>query len=436
VAGASTDAGVGKGAGASTTAGGTNDGVRLDAELLHDLVLESYCLVVAKMPRKDRPVDPVRFGGSGREECPTVAPENTTGPPRPRPNARQEPDARQQPDAPPLRRHQGEALEALYASAETGQRRSWIVLPPGAGKTRGGIDHAEHLLTQGLVEQVVAFGPNTAIQGQWASTWDRLAGDWCRAGTSRDLDGVFTALTYQSLAVFDEDREPGGSLLSELAPGGRDLVDGLVAGGPMLPILDECHHLLEVWGRLLSDLLELLPDVWVLGLTATPPARSVGSTPFRAALTAPRCLGAATDRPPAGDDDRAAARPRLRALLRRPLLRRHPGPGQRRRPGSVRRPRMGDRADPGRRRLAVGPGRTPHRVHHRNPRPRAGLDRVPRMDGPQVPRRPRRGRELADPEQAATRTLRCGAATPPRRSAASAARGPPERTAPPRPRCR
>src|SRR5699024_1627399 len=62
VAGASTDAGVGKGAGASTTAGGTSDGVRLDAELRHDLVLESYCLVVAKLPRKDRPVDPVSFG--------------------------------------------------------------------------------------------------------------------------------------------------------------------------------------------------------------------------------------------------------------------------------------------------------------------------------------------------------------------------------------
>ena len=68
VAGASTDAGVGKGAGASTDVGGTSDGVRLDAELLHDLVLESYCLVVAKLPRKDRPVDPVSFGGRDREE--------------------------------------------------------------------------------------------------------------------------------------------------------------------------------------------------------------------------------------------------------------------------------------------------------------------------------------------------------------------------------
>lgn len=38
---------------------------RLDADLLHDLVLESYCLVVAKMPKKYRPVDPESFGGRG-----------------------------------------------------------------------------------------------------------------------------------------------------------------------------------------------------------------------------------------------------------------------------------------------------------------------------------------------------------------------------------
>lgn len=39
----------------------------LDADLLHDLVLESYCLVVAKMSKKDRPVDPEIFGGRGEE---------------------------------------------------------------------------------------------------------------------------------------------------------------------------------------------------------------------------------------------------------------------------------------------------------------------------------------------------------------------------------
>ena len=200
----------------------------------------------------------------------------------------------------PLRRHQSEALAVLREGAVADERRSWVVLPPGAGKTRAGVEHAIHLLDRKLIERVVVFGPNTAIQGQWAKEWNRLGGGRPPAGANRDLTQIFTALTYQSLAVFDADRDnvdrdegtrstdqggepddratgsgqpgPDGSLLDSLAPGGRTLVDNLVAAGPMLLILDECHHLLEVWGRLLSDLLALLPDVWVLGLTATPPA--------------------------------------------------------------------------------------------------------------------------------------------------------------------
>ncbi|WP_432789920.1 DEAD/DEAH box helicase family protein [Brevibacterium sp. K11IcPPYGO002] len=198
---------------------------------------------------------------------------------------------------PPLRRHQDEALATLRDGSAADERRSWIVLPPGAGKTRVGIDYATHLLDRKLVDRVVAFGPNTAIQGQWAKEWNRLGEGRPPAGGSRDLTQTFTALTYQSLAVFDTDREtsdregdtrttdrdleerasdsvasgPSSSLLDSLATGGRALVDNLVDGGPTLLILDECHHLLEVWGRLLSDLLALLPDVWVLGLTATPP---------------------------------------------------------------------------------------------------------------------------------------------------------------------
>ena len=43
--------------------GAATAGDRLDPVLLHDLVLESYCLVVAKMSKKDRPVDPDTFGG-------------------------------------------------------------------------------------------------------------------------------------------------------------------------------------------------------------------------------------------------------------------------------------------------------------------------------------------------------------------------------------
>ncbi|MBM6589606.1 MmcQ/YjbR family DNA-binding protein [Brevibacterium sp. RIT 803] len=52
------------GAGAAENEGpGDARGNILDADLLHDLVLESYCLVVAKLPKKVRPVDPNTFGG-------------------------------------------------------------------------------------------------------------------------------------------------------------------------------------------------------------------------------------------------------------------------------------------------------------------------------------------------------------------------------------
>ncbi|WP_231443259.1 DEAD/DEAH box helicase family protein [Brevibacterium zhoupengii] len=205
---------------------------------------------------------------------------------------------------PPLRRHQREALEALLESAGADSRRSWVVLPPGAGKTRVGIEHAQNLLDGGHVSKVVVFGPNTAIQTQWANAWDELrtyadrtdrvdhsdhaehfdrvehsdhAEHFDRvdhsdhAGIDRALPTHFTALTYQSLAVFDDDRSNTKNLLDELAPGGRALVDRLGDVGPLLLILDECHHLLDVWGSLLTELLDLLPEVWVLGLTATPP---------------------------------------------------------------------------------------------------------------------------------------------------------------------
>jgi len=38
-------------------------GPGLDEALVEDLVTDSYCLVVAGLPRAQRPVDPERFGG-------------------------------------------------------------------------------------------------------------------------------------------------------------------------------------------------------------------------------------------------------------------------------------------------------------------------------------------------------------------------------------
>lgn len=183
----------------------------------------------------------------------------------------------------PLRRHQREALDALAHAREQGRRRAWVVLPPGAGKTLVGLETIRR-----EARRAVVLCPNTAIQGQWARGWRELADEGganpVDVATDRDLVAPVTVLTYQSLAVFDEedgDSEPATSELERLHPNGRALVRRLQEAGPITLVLDECHHLLEVWGRLLAELLELLPEATVLGLTATP---AVTLTPDQAKL--------------------------------------------------------------------------------------------------------------------------------------------------------
>lgn len=180
-----------------------------------------------------------------------------------------------------LHPHQTAALDGLAANLRDGARRAWVVLPPGAGKTLVGIEAARR-----LGRPVVAFGPNTAIQGQWLAEWNLLGPTPPPSSTERDLDAVFTALTYQALATFDPDAEvdPDGgqrqSHIRRLRTQGRELVAALAAR-PVTLILDECHHLLDVWGELLAEVLDELPDATVIGLTATPPA---ALTPTEASL--------------------------------------------------------------------------------------------------------------------------------------------------------
>ncbi|WP_068121508.1 DEAD/DEAH box helicase family protein, partial [Nocardioides massiliensis] len=185
------------------------------------------------------------------------------------------------PEPPPLRRHQREAREALARLWDAGGDRAWVVLPPGAGKTLVGLLEARDHLRTHAHGHVVVLGPNTAIVNQWLGSAGELG---LEAGRERDLSAPFTATTYQSLAVFDpdaevdEDGEEGaesgrerGQLIDRLHPNGRALIDALASTEELLVVLDECHHLLEVWGRLLADVLALLPHARVLGLTATPP---------------------------------------------------------------------------------------------------------------------------------------------------------------------
>ncbi len=178
-----------------------------------------------------------------------------------------------------LRHHQSLAIAALERAWTTGDRRSLVVLPPGAGKTILGLEAVRRLLASGEIGAGVVLGPNTAIQGQWSDQAELLG---LEAGTDRSLSSTLTALTYQSLAVFEpddeadedgaeSDRSEGApSLIGDLHENGRALIERLEQAGPILLVLDECHHLVEMWGRLLAEVLDRLPQARVLALTATP----------------------------------------------------------------------------------------------------------------------------------------------------------------------
>ncbi|MFE3457977.1 DEAD/DEAH box helicase family protein [Nocardiopsis aegyptia] len=169
-----------------------------------------------------------------------------------------------------FRSYQNDALSEVDARWSDGHRRTWVVLPPGAGKTLVGLEAARR-----LGRRTVVFAPNIAIQGQWTSHWEAYdRPDGGTAGTERALEDDVNVLTYQSLAVFDPEAETdgSGSVRDRLHTNGQALVAALHDAGPLTVILDECHHLLQVWGRLLAEILDELPDAHVIGLTGTPAA--------------------------------------------------------------------------------------------------------------------------------------------------------------------
>src|SRR5262245_51371984 len=231
----------------------------------------------------------------------------------------------------PFRRCQQLAVDAFERRRAAGQRRAYLVLPPGAGKTVIGLEIARR-----LSRRTVVLCPNTAVQAQWLRQWQDFQPPLVGATAEPDLAAPITTLTYQALCVLEADddaltaqalalwrdtlraqqglstdqadatiralanaaeshrgRHPyaaelgrfrrrarqlvarGGTreqLLALLHPNGRRLIAALKAAGPLTLVLDECHHLLETWGYLVRAVVEELgPDVFVVGLTATPP---------------------------------------------------------------------------------------------------------------------------------------------------------------------
>lgn len=229
-----------------------------------------------------------------------------------------------------LRPSQTEVVEIAREQLADGQRRLHIVAPPGSGKTVLGL----YLWAECVKLPAVVFSPNSAIQMQWAARTDLFRtsnGDAVHPHTSTDpqTPGLLTSLTYQSVTL---PRRGGSDLVrqarelwvsaliendqaetpeeaadwiddlqqnnpeyfgSRLADYQKKIRDDMAVGGEALEtlhrsaletlhrlkdsrvglvILDECHHLLGHWGRVLADADELLATPILVGLTATPPS--------------------------------------------------------------------------------------------------------------------------------------------------------------------
>lgn len=205
-----------------------------------------------------------------------------------------------------FRHYQELALAAFERARATGDRHIYLTMPPGSGKTLLGLE-----IGRRLGRPIVALAPTSAIQAQWAAQWSSSFAPALVAATTdgrraQRLGGAgeegLLALTYQSIVVLDReatDEDPddpdagedpddpaararrrrlvvrGGdpdAVLGLLHGNGRAILDGLAGLGPITLVLDECHHLLQLWGHVLEAIIERLdPGSVVLGLTATPP---------------------------------------------------------------------------------------------------------------------------------------------------------------------
>ncbi len=179
----------------------------------------------------------------------------------------------------PWRDYQARVLSAIDVHLD--DNRLHIVAAPGSGKTVLGLEVMRRLGKPALV-----LSPTRTIRNQWL---DRLqdflppGAPWPLTWTSADLNApaFFTSITYQALhsqsrREADELEEASAQEAAalELAPDTDELkavATTLREVGLGTLILDEAHHLRAEWWKALSKLVEALPGLTVVSLTATPP---------------------------------------------------------------------------------------------------------------------------------------------------------------------
>ena len=225
-------------------------------------------------------------------------------------------------------RYQEMILDVVAQKAAT-EDKFHIVAPPGSGKTIVGLE-----LVRRFAGPAVIFAPTTTIQTQWQEKLALFTDDpgWIARHSSLDAKHLadINILTYQVLSTPGEhlafvervavERWVDDLLASDRAktedeartriatlqetnpaqfrrevskryrrvkreflrsgdtdgrqflhPNARDLIDRIVAQGVQTLVLDECHHLLDYWAFILRTLIVQLPNVRVVGLTATLP---------------------------------------------------------------------------------------------------------------------------------------------------------------------
>ncbi len=183
----------------------------------------------------------------------------------------------------PWRIYQERVLSAI--DTHISDRRLHIVAAPGAGKTTLGLE-----IFRQLGQPALALSPTRTIRDQWILRLNDFIPPYETNGTepdwvSRDLEtpAIFTSITYQALHTTyrrliaeqpdEENIEDELELLQEKLSGSeiQNLIDRLKIAGIKTLILDEAHHLRAEWWKALTRVLEDLPDVVLVALTATPP---------------------------------------------------------------------------------------------------------------------------------------------------------------------
>ena len=225
-----------------------------------------------------------------------------------------------------LRPSQIAAASVIEPELDQQGKHLHIVAPPGSGKTVLGL----YVWSDLVRKPTLVLSPNSAIQAQWAARTDlfELDGKDEFISTDPENPGLLTSLTYQSITMpkhggesldesaielwikslivkkeaiddesalawiedlrsknskyFDDrisvyrkkvrdDFAQHGNALWTLSESSRKTLQRLKKVGIGLIILDECHHLLHHWGRVLTEVREYFDNPIVLGLTATPP---------------------------------------------------------------------------------------------------------------------------------------------------------------------